>query len=185
VRRPNNFPRRDNDQAGYYRTPSPDNNQVRVRREFRTAGQRLDGRVLADGDGTRAGMNPMRIRKWTRQRRSARAQTASRGIESSTAPVWYLFRTASRVTTRSNLALGGSGFSSRRWTSQLRPREYCRDLLHTPRVAGNLILRFGLQHINNPGYNRDRGPVIVQACGCIWSSRCLYAKLLGSGAKVC
>ena len=49
---------------------------------------------------------------------------------------------------------------ARRRQPQLRPRKYFRDLLHGARLARHLLAP-GVQHINNPGYNRDRGPVVV------------------------
>src|SRR5439155_4827194 len=55
---------------------------------------------LAGGGGTRAGMSRLPIRKWIRQWKLAWAAKASRGIENSTTRDWYLFRTASRETTR-------------------------------------------------------------------------------------
>ena len=110
---------------------------------------------LAGAGGTRAGMSHLPIRKWIRQRKLAWAAKASRGIENSTARDWYLFRTASRETTRniSGFLLGDGRLNYR--------RENIIETYYTLHVWRGLYPSFGLQHINNPGYNQDRGPLVV------------------------
>jgi high affinity Mn2+ porin len=58
------------------------------------------------------------------------------------------------------LALGGSGFLL--GDGRLNyGRENILEMYYTLHVWRGIYPSFGLQHINNPGYNRDRGPVIV------------------------
>jgi high affinity Mn2+ porin len=58
------------------------------------------------------------------------------------------------------LALGGSGFLL--GDGRLNyGRENIIETYYTLHVWRGIYPSFGLQHINNPGYNRDRGPVIV------------------------
>jgi hypothetical protein len=58
------------------------------------------------------------------------------------------------------LALGGSGFLL--GDGRLNyARENIIETYYTLHVWRGIYPSFGLQHINNPGYNRDRGPVIV------------------------
>jgi high affinity Mn2+ porin len=58
------------------------------------------------------------------------------------------------------LALGGSGFLL--GDGRLNyGRENIIESYYTLHVWRGVYPSFGLQHINNPGYNRDRGPVLV------------------------
>ncbi len=58
------------------------------------------------------------------------------------------------------LALGGLGFLL--GDGRLRyGRENIVETYYTLHMWRGIYPSFGLQHINNPGYNRDRGPVIV------------------------
>jgi carbohydrate-selective porin OprB len=58
------------------------------------------------------------------------------------------------------LALGGSGFLL--GDGRLNyDRENIIETYYTLHVWRGVYPSFGLQHINSPGYNRDRGPVIV------------------------
>jgi high affinity Mn2+ porin len=58
------------------------------------------------------------------------------------------------------LALGGSGFLL--GDGRLGyGRENILEAYYTVHLWRGLYPSFGLQHINNPGYNRDRGPVLV------------------------
>jgi len=58
------------------------------------------------------------------------------------------------------LAAGGSGFLL--GDGNLRyGRENILETYYTAHVWRGIYLAPGLQHINNPGYNRDRGPVLV------------------------
>jgi high affinity Mn2+ porin len=58
------------------------------------------------------------------------------------------------------LALGGSGFLL--GDGRLNyGRENIIETYYTLHMWRGIYPAFGLQHINNPGYNRDRGPVIV------------------------
>lgn len=58
------------------------------------------------------------------------------------------------------LALGGKGFLL--GDGALRySRENILETYYTLHVWKGFYPAFGLQHVNNPGYNRDRGPVIV------------------------
>ena len=58
------------------------------------------------------------------------------------------------------LALGGSGFLL--GDGRLNyGRENIIETYYTLHVWRGVYPSFGLQHINNPGYNRDRGPVLV------------------------
>jgi carbohydrate-selective porin OprB len=60
------------------------------------------------------------------------------------------------------LALGGSGFLL--GDGRLNyGRENIIETYYTLHLWRGIYPSFGLQHINNPGYNRDRGPVIVPA----------------------
>ena len=58
------------------------------------------------------------------------------------------------------LALGGQGFllGDGRLTYG---REQIAELYYTVHVWRGVFASFDLQHINNPGYNRDRGPALV------------------------
>src|SRR5258705_8237566 len=128
---------------------------------------------LADGDGTRAGMNPMRIPKWTRQRRSAQAQTASRGIESSTAPVWYLFRTAFRVTTRNTLRSAAPVFFLAMGVSTTAARISSRRTTHST-CGGGFILRFDFSTLTIPATTGTGERESCRAGGYTWGSKSLY-----------
>jgi hypothetical protein len=58
------------------------------------------------------------------------------------------------------LALGGAGFLL--GDGRLNyGRENIIESYYTLHVWRGIYPSFGLQHINNPGYNRDRGPVVV------------------------
>jgi carbohydrate-selective porin OprB len=58
------------------------------------------------------------------------------------------------------LALGGVGFLL--GDGQLRyGRENIEEVYYTLHAWRGFYPSFGLQHVNNPGYNRDRGPVLV------------------------
>jgi hypothetical protein len=58
------------------------------------------------------------------------------------------------------LALGGSGFLL--GDGRLNyGRENIIETYYTLHVWRGVYPSFGLQHVNNPGYNRDRGPVLV------------------------
>jgi carbohydrate-selective porin OprB len=58
------------------------------------------------------------------------------------------------------LALGGSGFLL--GDGRLNyGRENIVETYYTLHVWRGIYPAFGVQHINNPGYNRDRGPVVV------------------------
>jgi high affinity Mn2+ porin len=58
------------------------------------------------------------------------------------------------------LALGGLGFLL--GDGRLNyGRENIEELYYTLHLWRGIYPSFGLQHINNPGYNRDRGPVLV------------------------
>jgi high affinity Mn2+ porin len=60
------------------------------------------------------------------------------------------------------LALGGSGFLL--GDGRLNyGRENIVESYYTLHVWRGIYPSFGVQHINNPGYNRDRGPVVVPA----------------------
>lgn len=58
------------------------------------------------------------------------------------------------------LALGGSGFLL--GDGRLNyGRENILETYYTLHVWRGIYPSFGVQHVNNPGYNRDRGPVVV------------------------
>lgn len=60
------------------------------------------------------------------------------------------------------LALGGSGFQL--GDGKLNyGRENIVEVYYTLHLWRGAFASFDLQHVNNPGYNRDRGPVIVPA----------------------
>jgi len=50
-------------------------------------------------------------------------------------------------------------------------RENIAEAYYNAHVWSGIFAAFDLQHINNPGYNRDRGPVLVGASASIWSSK--------------
>ena len=58
------------------------------------------------------------------------------------------------------LALGGVGFLLGDGKLSYA-RENILETYYTAHVWRGVFASFDLQHINNPGYNRDRGPVIV------------------------
>ncbi len=58
------------------------------------------------------------------------------------------------------LALGGRGFLLGDGALNYG-RENIEETYYTAHVWRGLFAAFDLQHINNPGYNRDRGPVLV------------------------
>jgi hypothetical protein len=61
---------------------------------------------------------------------------------------------------RAYLALGGKGFTL--GDGKLNyGREKIVELYYTVHLWRGVFGAFDLQHINNPGYNRDRGPVVV------------------------
>jgi len=60
------------------------------------------------------------------------------------------------------LALGGKGFLL--GDGHLNyGRENIFEMFYTIHVWRGVYGAFDLQHVNNPGYNRDRGPVLVPA----------------------
>jgi high affinity Mn2+ porin len=63
---------------------------------------------------------------------------------------------------RRYLALGGRGFLLGDGRLNYR-RELIVEGYYTVHFWRGLFGSFVLQHINNPGYNRDRGPVLVPA----------------------
>ena len=59
-----------------------------------------------------------------------------------------------------DLALGGQGFIL--GDGRLNyGREKIFETFYTVHLWRGVFGAFDLQHINNPGYNRDRGPVVV------------------------
>jgi high affinity Mn2+ porin len=60
------------------------------------------------------------------------------------------------------LGLGGFGFLLGDGRLNYR-RENIQELYYTLHLWRGIFPSFGLQHINNPGYNRDRGPVLAPA----------------------
>jgi carbohydrate-selective porin OprB len=63
---------------------------------------------------------------------------------------------------REYLALGGQGFLL--GDGRLNySREKIVELFYTVHLWRGVFGSFDLQHVNNPGYNRDRGPVLVPA----------------------
>jgi carbohydrate-selective porin OprB len=60
------------------------------------------------------------------------------------------------------LALGGLGFLLGDGALNYE-QEKIFETFYTAHVWRGLFASFDLQHVNNPGYNRDRGPVLVPA----------------------
>ncbi len=58
------------------------------------------------------------------------------------------------------LRLGGRGFLLGDGRLTYRP-EFILEGYYTVHIWRGIYASFDLQHINNPGYNRDRGPVLV------------------------
>lgn len=63
---------------------------------------------------------------------------------------------------RRYLALGGSGFLLGDGALNYG-REIIEESYYTAHLWRGVFTSFDLQHINNPGYNRDRGPVVAPA----------------------
>lgn len=63
---------------------------------------------------------------------------------------------------RQYLALGGLGFLLGDGALNYGPEKII-EAFYTAHLWRGLFASFDLQHINNPGYNKDRGPVIVPA----------------------
>ncbi len=63
---------------------------------------------------------------------------------------------------RRYLALGGKGFMLGDGGLNYR-REKIFEVFYTMHLWRGVFGAFDLQHVNNPGYNRDRGPVLVPA----------------------
>jgi high affinity Mn2+ porin len=61
---------------------------------------------------------------------------------------------------RRYLQLGGTGFLLGDGNLNYGP-EKIEELFYTAHLWRGLFGSFDLQHVNNPGYNRDRGPVVV------------------------
>ena len=68
--------------------------------------------------------------------------------------------TKQKVGQRLYLALGGKGFLLGDGALTYR-RENILETYYTLHLWRGVFTSFDLQHINNPGYNRDRGPVLV------------------------
>ena len=62
---------------------------------------------------------------------------------------------------RQYLALGGLGFILGDGRLKLWPGRGQRNVLHRARDVSGLYMAAQLSFVNNPGYNRDRGPVVV------------------------
>lgn len=90
---------------------------------------------------------------------AASAPTVCRGTENSIALVSFLYQTEFHATTRNIWRWVDRGFS---WVTRLNyGRENIFEGYYTLRVWSGIFPSLGLQHISNPGYNRDRGPVLV------------------------
>ena len=86
--------------------------------------------------------------------------TAPGGIASRTAPALPLSSNAIKKDHQNYLADGGLGFLLGDGDLNYG-RENIVESYYTVHVWRGIYLAPGLQHINDPGYNRDRGPVVV------------------------
>lgn len=60
------------------------------------------------------------------------------------------------------LAMGGLDFIIGDGRLRYGP-EYVWESYYSARVMRGLFATFDLQHVNNPGYNQDRGPVWIES----------------------
>ena len=111
-------------------------------------------------DGTTARPNPSPTPKSIKHSPKASARTARGGIASRIAPASPSSRNAIKKDHQNYLAAGGLGFLL--GDGHLNyGRENIFESYYTVHVWRGIYLAPGVQHINNPGYNRDRGPVVV------------------------
>jgi carbohydrate-selective porin OprB len=85
---------------------------------------------------------------------------ARNGIASKTVPALPSCRTASRRITRSIWQMAGYGFLLGDGGLNYG-RENIVESYYTAHVWRGIYVAPGVQHMNNPGYNRGRGPVLV------------------------
>ena len=92
--------------------------------------------------------------------RSARARAEGAGAGNSIEPDSSSYRTAFHANIKQYLALGGYGFllGDGRLTYG---RENIVETYYTMHVWRGFYPSFGFQYVDHPGYNRDRGPVVV------------------------
>src|ERR1039458_1001141 len=98
--------------------------------------------------------------KWMKRLMLAQALAAISGSENWIARAWPLCQMESRATTSSISLLAARDFY---WGMERSATDAKRSWRATTwRIYGAACLpSLNLQHINNPGYNRVRGPVIV------------------------
>ena len=112
------------------------------------------------GAGTTAGLSHSPTPKWTKLSWKVLASMARSGIASRIAPESHSSPMAICKDHQTYLADGGLGFLL--GDGHLTyGRENIVEAYYTAHVWRGIYLAPGVQHINNPGYNQDRGPVTV------------------------
>ena len=111
-------------------------------------------------DGITARPNPSPTRKSIKPSPKDWERTAPGGIASRIAPALPSSRNAIKKDHQTYLADGGLGFLLGDGNLNYG-RENILETYYTVHVWRGIYLAPGLQHIVNPGYNRDRGPVLV------------------------
>ena len=158
-------------EARNHRSSTADHHQIWLRRQFRAALERLAGHVSAAGDGTKGSTNPTRTRKWIRRCVDWIWEvTVSAGDEAADrAGLAFVSNGISRTTRISGF--GGLGFLL--GDGRLNyGRENIVESYYTLHFWTRGLSLFRPAILWNPGYNRDRGPVIcAELYDCTWSSR--------------
>jgi high affinity Mn2+ porin len=86
--------------------------------------------------------------------------SGTRGIAKTTVSAALSSTAVLATNTASTLALGGIGFML--GDGGLRyGRESVNETYYTAHVVGGLYVAAQLSFVNNPGFNRDRGPVVI------------------------
>ena len=152
--------RRDAD-AGNHRAPASDDDQVRIRRQLRAAADRLAGRLRALGMERRPA-RIVRLHRGGRNRASRRRRAREQWHRKlDRAGLAFISNGISRDH-QEYLALGGLGFLL--GDGKLNyGRENIVETYYTLHVWRGIFTSFDVQYIDNPGYNRDRGPLFAPA----------------------
>ena len=113
----------------------------------------------------------LRLHRGRPDRRDRRATTPERaGIARWTRSAWPSSPTPSSATTRIICSLGGLGFLLGDGNLNYG-RENIVESYYNWHAWRGLFYALDVQHIDNPGYNRDRGPAWVGRCARTWISR--------------
>ena len=147
--------------ARHHGAPFANDYEVRIRRQRRAAADRLAGRLRAVGMERR----PARILRLHRSRRNGASRRGRARYQwkrkLDRAGLAFISNGISRDH-QQYLALGGLGFLLGDGNLNYG-RENIVEAYYTLHVWRGVFTSLDAQHIDNPGYNRDRGPVFAPA----------------------